>query len=155
VETLAALRALEHAAVGTRGYVPPDAVDELATALEDFEALSADPSLLLGDNEKEKVEDIVDRATVVLESMNRDKWAEGGAVMTVAVVHVNWSRAEIVGALAALRRGVEPEGTERVRVSGHDATLVVWSPDYDGKGKAWVRFDGGTDAIVGGSRVER
>ena len=32
--------------------------------------------------------------------------------------------------------GVEPEGTERVRVSGRDATLVVWSPDYDGKGKA-------------------
>jgi hypothetical protein len=54
-----------------------------------------------------------------------------------------------------LRRGVEPDGTERVRVSGSDATLVVWSPDYDGKGKAWVRFDDGTDAIVGGSRVER
>jgi hydroxyacylglutathione hydrolase len=51
--------------------------------------------------------------------------------------------------------GVEPEGTERVRVSGRDATLIVWSPDYDGKGKAWVRFDDGTDAIVGGSRVER
>jgi hydroxyacylglutathione hydrolase len=51
--------------------------------------------------------------------------------------------------------GAEPEGTERVRVSGRDATLVVWSPDYDGKGKAWVRFDDGTDAIVGGSRVER
>ena len=34
-------------------------------------------------------------------------------------------------------------------------TLVVWSPDYDGKGKAWVRFDDGRDAIVGGSRVER
>lgn len=52
-------------------------------------------------------------------------------------------------------RGVEPEGTERVRVGGRDATLIVWSPDYDGKGKAWVRFDDGTDAIVGGSRVER
>ena len=52
-------------------------------------------------------------------------------------------------------RGVEPEGTERVRVGGRDATLVVWSPDYDGKGKAWVRFDDGADAIVGGSRVER
>lgn len=51
--------------------------------------------------------------------------------------------------------GAEPEGTERVRVSGRDATLVVWSPDYDGKGKAWVRFDDGSDAIVGGSRVER
>ena len=52
-------------------------------------------------------------------------------------------------------RGVDPEGTERVRVAERDATLVVWSPDYDGKGKAWVRFDDGTDAIVGGSRVER
>lgn len=52
-------------------------------------------------------------------------------------------------------RGVEPEGVDRVRVAGRDATLIVWSPDYDGKGKAWVRFDDGTDAIVGGSRVER
>jgi len=52
-------------------------------------------------------------------------------------------------------RGVEPEGTERVTVGGRAATLVVWSPDYDGKGKAWVRFEDGVDAIVGGSRVER
>jgi hydroxyacylglutathione hydrolase len=52
-------------------------------------------------------------------------------------------------------RGERPEGTERVVVGGRAATLVVWSPDYDGKGKAWVRFDDGTDAIVGGSRVER
>jgi hydroxyacylglutathione hydrolase len=51
--------------------------------------------------------------------------------------------------------GAEAEGSERVKVAGRDATLVVWSPDYDGKGKAWVRFDDGTDAIVGGSRVER
>jgi glyoxylase-like metal-dependent hydrolase (beta-lactamase superfamily II) len=52
-------------------------------------------------------------------------------------------------------RGVEPEGTERVQVGGRDATLIVWSPDYDGKGKAWVRLDDGDDRIVGGSRVER
>jgi hydroxyacylglutathione hydrolase len=52
-------------------------------------------------------------------------------------------------------RGLDPEGTERCRVRGQDATLVVWSPDYDGNGKAWVRFDDGRDAIVGGSRVER
>ena len=52
-------------------------------------------------------------------------------------------------------RGVEPEGEERVAVAGRNATLIVWSPDYDGNGKAWVRFDDGTDAIVGGSRVER
>ena len=51
--------------------------------------------------------------------------------------------------------GAEPEGTERVSVGGRDATLLVWSPDYDGKGKAWVRFDDGSDAIVGGSRIER
>jgi hydroxyacylglutathione hydrolase len=51
--------------------------------------------------------------------------------------------------------GAEPEGTEKVDVGGRPATLVVWSPDYDGKGKAWVRFDDGVDAIVGGSRVER
>jgi glyoxylase-like metal-dependent hydrolase (beta-lactamase superfamily II) len=52
-------------------------------------------------------------------------------------------------------RGADPEGTEAVHVGGREATLVVLSPDYDGKGKAWVRFDDGTDAIVGGSRVER
>jgi hydroxyacylglutathione hydrolase len=52
-------------------------------------------------------------------------------------------------------RGAEPEGTEPCRVGGEDATIVVWSPDYDGKGKAWVRFGDGRDAIVGGSRVQR
>jgi hydroxyacylglutathione hydrolase len=52
-------------------------------------------------------------------------------------------------------RGVDAEGTEPCRVMGEDATLVVWSPDYDGKGKAWVRFADGRDAIVGGSRIER
>jgi hydroxyacylglutathione hydrolase len=52
-------------------------------------------------------------------------------------------------------RGVEPEGTAPCRVGGEEATLVVWSPDYDGGGKAWVRFADGRDAIVGGSRVER
>jgi hydroxyacylglutathione hydrolase len=52
-------------------------------------------------------------------------------------------------------RGEDAEGSERCRVAVRDATLIVWSPDYDGKGKAWVRFDDGTDAIVGGSRLER
>lgn len=52
-------------------------------------------------------------------------------------------------------RGAETEGTEPCRVAGEEATLVVWSPDYDGGGKAWVRFADGRDAIVGGSRVER
>jgi hydroxyacylglutathione hydrolase len=52
-------------------------------------------------------------------------------------------------------RGLDTERAEPVRVGGQEATLVVWSPDYDGKGKAWVRFPDGRDAIVGGSRVER
>jgi hydroxyacylglutathione hydrolase len=51
-------------------------------------------------------------------------------------------------------RGVD-EGTEACTVGGEEATLVVWSPDYDGKGKALVRFADGREAIVGGSRVER
>jgi hydroxyacylglutathione hydrolase len=44
---------------------------------------------------------------------------------------------------------------ERVHVGGEPATLLVWSPDYDGKGKALVRLDDGRERIVGGSRVER
>jgi hydroxyacylglutathione hydrolase len=52
-------------------------------------------------------------------------------------------------------RGVEPEGVEPCSVGGQAATIVVWSPDYDGKGKAWVRFADGRNAIVGGSRVQR
>ena len=52
-------------------------------------------------------------------------------------------------------RGADQEGTARCLVGGADATLVVWGRDYDGGGKAWVRFLDGRDAIVGGSRVER
>jgi glyoxylase-like metal-dependent hydrolase (beta-lactamase superfamily II) len=52
-------------------------------------------------------------------------------------------------------RGLEPEGEERCHVAGREAQLVLWARDYDGGGKAWVRFPDGTDAIVGGSRVER
>jgi hydroxyacylglutathione hydrolase len=52
-------------------------------------------------------------------------------------------------------RGEAPSIDEPVRVAGADAKLVVWSPDYDGNGKALVRFADGREAIVGGSRVER
>ena len=44
---------------------------------------------------------------------------------------------------------------EPCRSPASEATLVVWSPDYDGKGKALVRLADGREAIVGGSRVER
>jgi len=46
--------------------------------------------------------------------------------------------------LARLRHHDRPE--EAVRASNKAS---------NSKGKAWVRFDDGTDAIVGGSRVER
>lgn len=51
--------------------------------------------------------------------------------------------------------GDAPAIDEAVRVGGDEATLLVWSPDYDGKGKALVRLADGAERIVGGSRVER
>jgi glyoxylase-like metal-dependent hydrolase (beta-lactamase superfamily II) len=51
-------------------------------------------------------------------------------------------------------RGLDGEDGRACRVHGDDATLVVWSPDYDGKGKALVRFADGGEAIVGASRIE-
>ena len=51
-------------------------------------------------------------------------------------------------------RGLEPEDGRACRAVGEEATLVVWSPDYDGKGKALVRFADGNEAILGASRLE-
>jgi hydroxyacylglutathione hydrolase len=50
-------------------------------------------------------------------------------------------------------RGLEAEDGRSCRVHGDTATVVVWSPDYDGKGKALVRLEGGGEAIVGASRI--
>ncbi len=50
-------------------------------------------------------------------------------------------------------RGLEGEDGRSCQVHGEEATLVVWSPDYDGKGKALVRLAGGDEAIVGASRI--
>jgi hydroxyacylglutathione hydrolase len=52
-------------------------------------------------------------------------------------------------------RGLDPEGTDSCRVRGEEATLILFGPDYDGTHKAWVRYPGGRDAIVGGSQIER
>ncbi len=53
-------------------------------------------------------------------------------------------------------RGEAETGEEDVTVWGRPATLKLWAPDYDGGNKAWVVFgDDGTEAIVGGSQVER
>jgi hydroxyacylglutathione hydrolase len=51
-------------------------------------------------------------------------------------------------------RGLEAEDGRACRVQGDEAMIVVWSPDYDGKGKALVRFGNGSEAIVGASRIE-
>jgi glyoxylase-like metal-dependent hydrolase (beta-lactamase superfamily II) len=52
-------------------------------------------------------------------------------------------------------RGLDDEVGQPCRVGGEEATIVVDSPDYDGKGKLLVRFTDGREVIVGGSRVER
>ncbi len=51
-------------------------------------------------------------------------------------------------------RGLEREVGTPCRVGGVEGTVLVESPDYDGKGKLLVRLDGGEERIVGASRVE-
>jgi hydroxyacylglutathione hydrolase len=51
-------------------------------------------------------------------------------------------------------RGAQGEDGRTCRVHGEEAMLVVWSPDYDGKGKALVRLANGDEIIVGASRIE-
>ena len=52
-------------------------------------------------------------------------------------------------------RGLDLEGEEHCSVGGRGARLLVWARDYDGGFKALVRFDDGSEQVVGGSRVER
>jgi glyoxylase-like metal-dependent hydrolase (beta-lactamase superfamily II) len=50
-------------------------------------------------------------------------------------------------------RGVDPEGADACLALGQPATLVLMGIDYDGGGKAWVRWPDGADDIVPGSQV--
>jgi hydroxyacylglutathione hydrolase len=52
-------------------------------------------------------------------------------------------------------RGVDPEGSGDCTAMGEPATLVLLGDDYDGGHKAWVRWPGGADDIVPGSRVQQ
>jgi hydroxyacylglutathione hydrolase len=52
-------------------------------------------------------------------------------------------------------RDLDPAIDEPCTFGGEEATLIVWSPDYDGKGKALIRISDGREAIVGGSRIVR
>jgi glyoxylase-like metal-dependent hydrolase (beta-lactamase superfamily II) len=56
-----------------------------------------------------------------------------------------------------IRAWLDGEGLSEspCRVSGQEATLLLWADDYDGGHKALVRFPSGDETIVGGSRVER
>jgi glyoxylase-like metal-dependent hydrolase (beta-lactamase superfamily II) len=51
-------------------------------------------------------------------------------------------------------RGLADEDGRRCRVGDEEGTVLVWSPDYDGKGKLLVRFDHGAEMILGASRAE-
>lgn len=50
-------------------------------------------------------------------------------------------------------RGADPVRDDIVQLAGTDVTLLLEGPDYDGGTKAWVRFDDGREAIVGGSMI--
>jgi hydroxyacylglutathione hydrolase len=52
-------------------------------------------------------------------------------------------------------RGLDAEGSEPCTALGEPATLVLLGADYDGGTKAWVRWPGGADDIVPGSKVQR
>jgi hydroxyacylglutathione hydrolase len=52
-------------------------------------------------------------------------------------------------------RGIDEEGSEQCIAMGEPATLILWGDDYDGGHKAWVRWEDGSDDIVGGSQVKR
>jgi glyoxylase-like metal-dependent hydrolase (beta-lactamase superfamily II) len=51
-------------------------------------------------------------------------------------------------------RGLADEDGRPCRLGGVDGTVLVWSPDYDGKGKLLVRLASGEERIAGASRVE-
>ncbi|MGN6380249.1 MAG: MBL fold metallo-hydrolase, partial [Gaiellales bacterium] len=52
-------------------------------------------------------------------------------------------------------RGLDPEGEQRCTALDRPARLVLFSGDYDGGHKGWVRWDEtGEDDIVPGSRVK-
>jgi hydroxyacylglutathione hydrolase len=77
-------------------------------------------------------------------------------------VHPGHREATTIGAeregnpFVQIWRGEAETSEEDVTVWGRPATLKLWAPDYDGGNKAWIVFgDDGTEAIVGGSQVER
>ncbi|RMG12797.1 MAG: MBL fold metallo-hydrolase [Planctomycetota bacterium] len=50
-------------------------------------------------------------------------------------------------------RGLDSPSERPCRALGRPATLLLRAADYDGGSKCWVRFEGGDEAVVPGSRV--
>jgi len=51
-------------------------------------------------------------------------------------------------------RGLDPQADEECLALGRPARLLLWAPDYDGGHKAWVRWPGGSEDILAGSKVD-
>ena len=77
------------------------------------------------------------------------------------IIHPGHAEASTVGEewehnpFIRIWRGVDAEGAESCIALGEPATLVLSCDDYDGGTKAWVRWAGGMDDIVPGSKVQR
>lgn len=63
-------------------------------------------------------------------------------------------RERVENPFARFWSGRAPEDGRRCRLGDAEGTVLVWSPDYDGKGKLLVRLADGAERIVGASRVE-
>jgi glyoxylase-like metal-dependent hydrolase (beta-lactamase superfamily II) len=136
--------------LGVRGFATPGHSDDMVAFVVDDEAIFTGDTLFkdaVGGGDLAQV-----RASVMDGFMTLP---DGLRVLPGHTDETTIGREREHNPFVRVWSGAEPEGTERVEVGGRPATLIVWSPDYDGKGKAWVRFDDGADAIVGGSRVER
>jgi hydroxyacylglutathione hydrolase len=142
--------AWEWGGLRVRGIATPGHSDDMVAFVVDEEAVFTGDTLFkdaVGGGDLEQV-----RASVLDVLM---ALPDGTRVLPGHTDETTIGREREANPFVRVWREVEPEGSERVTVGGREATLIVWSPDYDGKGKAWVRFADGTDAIVGGSRVER
>lgn len=68
-----------------------------------------------------------------------------------STIGLEWDRNPFI----RIWRALDHEGTEQCLVRGEPATLILFTADYDGTNKAWVRYPDGRDEIVGGSQIER
>jgi hydroxyacylglutathione hydrolase len=92
--------------------------------------------------------DLKDSIMGTLMELPRDTVIHPGHSDSTTVAH-EWERNSFI----RIWRGIDPEGADACLALGEPATLILMGIDYDGGGKAWVRWPGGADDIVPGSRV--